>query len=163
MAQVALQRKLAKSGSELYERMKSDFDYSQIIWTIRRYNTDISEERAAELVDAFLQWISLVPGNTPRQYITMFQSPVEEAFHCFVLNTRLYRQFCEEYLEFFFHHDPLAEEAGPEVVAAAEFTVTSLEQEYGATLHEELREWRRQFNDGSYKVACVGPGGGCHT
>jgi len=149
-------------GKSMYDKMRANFDYSQIIWTIRRYNKDISEERAEHLLDAFLQWVSLVPLNKEDVYVAMFQSPVEEAFHCFVLNTRLYARFCEQFLGSFFHHDPLVEEEGPAVERIARYTVEQLEQHYfGGELHPELKEWRKQLDAGTYKVACVGPGGRC--
>lgn len=150
-----------KHGMVLYEGMLSGFDYSQIIWTMRRYNPEMTEERANQLLDAFLQWISLAPLNTNNQWVTMFKTDVEEAFHCFVLNTRLYKKFCDKFLGFFFHHDPLVNESGPEIEAAARFTLENLEKSFGSELNPELREWRRQFEDGTYKVACAGPGGRC--
>jgi hypothetical protein len=149
------------AGVVLYERMKREFDYSQINWTIRRYNDDIDEAQATELIDAFLQWISLAPLNTQENYLTMFQTPVEEAFHCFVLNTRLYQQFCDKFLGFFFHHDPVVDESGPEVVEVARYTVQTMQNSFGDGLHPELKDWKRQFEDETYTVACVGPGGHC--
>ncbi|TMI99571.1 MAG: hypothetical protein E6G97_21890 [Alphaproteobacteria bacterium] len=148
-------------GKPLYDEMRNNFDYSQIVWTMSRYNDDMSEKRANDLLDAFLQWISLAPLNTRDRWITMFKTDVEEAFHCFVLNTRLYKQFCDKFLGFFFHHDPLVEESGPEIEAAAKFTVETLELCFGPDLNLELKDWRRQFDSGNYKVACAGPGGSC--
>ena len=150
-------------GKPLYEEMCRNFDFSQITWTMRRYNSEMTQERADELLDAFLQWISLAPLNSKEkdQWVTMFKTDVEEAFHCFVLNTRLYNEFCEKFLGFFFHHDPLIEESGPEIEAAAAFTIDTLEFSFGDTLSPELKKWRKQFDDGSYEVACAGPGGSC--
>jgi hypothetical protein len=148
-------------GSPLYDEMREHFDYSQIVWTMRRYNPEMTEDRANQLLDAFLQWISLAPLNTPAQWITMFKTDVEEAFHCFVLNTRLYRDFCNRFLGFFFHHDPLVEESGPEIDAAARFTLENLEQSFGSGINPEFKEWRRQYENGTYQVACAGPGGSC--
>ena len=158
---VAAREQDVRFGRPLYDEMLRGFDYSQITWTMRRYNDDMTQESADELLDAFLQWISLAPLNTADQWITMFQTDVEEAFHCFVLNTRLYRDFCEQYLGFFFHHDPLVEESGPEIEAAARFTLEQLEASFGESLSPELKEWRVQFDSGDYKVACSGPGGHC--
>lgn len=159
---VALQtEKTVVFGKPLYYEMKAEFDYSQITWTMLRYNEEMTEEEAERLLDAFLQWISLTPLYTGDRFITMFQTPVEEAFHCFVLNTRLYKEFCGRFLGFFFHHDPLVDEEGPEVEASARYTIELLEQSFGIDLSPELQEWRRQFDAGTYKVACSGPGGHC--
>ena len=152
-----------KFGKALYQEMRKDFDYSQIAWTMKRYNSEMSQSRADELLDAFLQWISLVPANGSDKFVVMFQSPVEEAFHSFVLNTRLYSEFCDRFLGVFFHHDPLVDESGPEVERLAWYTVEALEKEFGDALHPELREWRTWLEGENYKVACVGPGGHCHV
>ncbi|WP_421787909.1 hypothetical protein [Hyphobacterium sp.] len=158
---VVAQDTVLKFGKPLYDEMQIGFDYSQITWTMQRYNPEMSKERADELLDAFLQWISLSPMNTKDRWITMFKTDVEEAFHCFVLNTRLYKEFCARYLNFFFHHDPLIEESGPEIEEAARFTVESLEDTFGPSLNPELRRWRTLFDSGEYEVACAGPGGSC--
>jgi hypothetical protein len=150
-------------GKVLYGRMLKNFDYSQIVWTMKRYNSAMSDDKANALLDAFLQWFSLIPSNREDRYLVMFQSPVEEAFHSFVLNTRLYSEFCAKFLGQFFHHDPLVDESGPEVERLAWYTVRALENEFGNTLQRELKNWRVQLESGEYKVACVGPGGHCHT
>jgi hypothetical protein len=151
----------SKAGRVLYEEMVKDFDYSQINWTIRRYNNSISEADANQMIDAFLQWISLTPRNTREIYMVMFKTPVEEAFHNFVLNTRIYQVFCEKFLGYFFHHDPMVQETGPEVERIAKYTVEMLETNFGSDLNPLLKDWRRQFEDGTYHVACAGPGGSC--
>lgn len=148
-------------GKPLYDLMKAGFDYGQIVWTLKRYNPAMTDEKADRLCDAFLQWISLAPLNTKTRWITMFKTDVEEAFHAFVLNTRIYKAFCDKYLGFFFHHDPLITDTGPEIAAAAKFTVENLEQSFGSELNPELRLWREQFDAGTYHVACSGPGGSC--
>jgi hypothetical protein len=150
-----------RAGRSLYEEMIKDFDYSQINWTIRRYNNSISETDANQMIDAFLQWISLTPFNTREIYMVMFKTPVEEAFHNFVLNTRIYQVFCQKFLGYFFHHDPMVQETGPEVERIAKYTVEMLEKTFGADLNPLLKEWRQQFDEGTYHVACAGPGGSC--
>ena len=150
-----------KSGKALYHNMRANFDFSLIRWTIRRYNPKITEDQADAMIDAFLQWFALAPLNTPTRYVVMFNTPVEEAFHNFVLNTRLYGKFCEQFLGYFFHHDPLTQENGPEVEPLARYTVDLLQDTYGEELSPLLRDWIQQFHDGTYHVACVGPGGHC--
>jgi hypothetical protein len=144
-------------GQDLYKEMKSTFDYSQITWTINRYNKSISDEQAEELLSAFLQWISVVPAIEIGESNTfvMLETPIEEAFHSFVLNTKLYQKFCDQFLGFFFHHNPLKEETGAEIDAGVKYTVELLELQYGENLHPLLKEWRIMLNNGTYKVACV--------
>lgn len=150
-----------KAGKTLYNEMINDFDYSTINWTIRRYNDSISEEDANQMIDAFLQWISLTPINNRELYMVMFKTPVEETFHNFVLNTRIYQVFCDKFLGYFFHHDPMIQETGPEVERVAKYTVEMLEKTFESELNPLLKDWRRQLDDGTYHIACAGPGGSC--
>ena len=159
----AIQPQRTDVGRALYQRMRNEFDYGPIAWTMLRYNAGMSQDRAQTLLDAFLQWASLIPANTENAYIVMFKTPVEEAFHSLVLNTRLYEEFCNRFFGFFFHHDPLTEETGPEVERLARYTVEALRKEFGDDLHPELREWQAELTAGTYTVACVGPGGHCHS
>jgi hypothetical protein len=148
-------------GKALFQQMNDEYDFSNVTWTIQRYNKEITEAKAQEMLQAFLQWFSLAPMDSDDRWITMFQTDVEEAFHAFVLNTALYQDFCSRYLGYFFHHNPLVEEEGPAIESAARYTVESLMKEYGDDLHPMLQEWTTQFANKTYKVACVGPGGRC--
>lgn len=144
-------------GQELYKEMKLNFDYSQITWTMTRYNKSITDDKAEELLDAFLQWVSVVPAIEIGEANTfvMLETPIEEAFHSFVLNTKLYQEFCDKFLGFFFHHNPLKEETGPQIDAGVRYTVELLEKCHGTNLHPLLKEWRGLLENGTYKVACV--------
>jgi hypothetical protein len=88
----------------------------------------------------------------------MLKTPVEEAFHAFVLNTRQYKAFCERFLGYFFHHDPVTEERAPQMQNGIRYTVELLEKHYGESLLQPLCEWRHQLDDGSAQIACVGCG-----
>jgi len=149
-------------GKPLFEKMLADFDYGPVRWTIRRYEPETTEAQADEMIEAFLQWISLTPLNTKECYMVMFKTPVEEAFHNFVLNTRIYGVFCEQFLGYFFHHEPLMEENnGPQMEKIAKYTVEMLEEHFGDSLNPLLKDWRVQFDNGTYHIACAGPGGHC--
>lgn len=148
-------------GKVLFQKMIEEYDFGNVTWTMQRYNNEIDDKNAAEILQAFLQWLSLAPLDSKNQWITMFQTEVEEAFHAFVLNTELYHDFCNRYLGYFFHHNPLVEEEGPEVQAAAKYTFEKLLAEYGDDLHPLLKKWKVQFDKGIYKIACVGPGDSC--
>ena len=145
-------------GKELYNDMISSFDYWQIVWTIKRYNKNISDPEANEMLNAFLQWVAAIPAISKGEnnVFVMLETPVEEAFHAFVLNTRLYQKFCERFLGFFFHHDPLTEETLETTELGAKYTVNLLESLYSEDLHPLLKDWRKQLNNDTYKVACVG-------
>lgn len=143
-------------GSELYRMMKEDFDASPIIWTMRRYNSSLGADEAAARFEAFLQWVALVPSVPQDNWYVMLESPVEDAFHSFVLNTRQYDAFCEKFLGQFFHHDPMPDQVSPNVVyEAAAYTIGLLEDAYGPTLTPYLQDWRKQLTDGTFRVACV--------
>jgi hypothetical protein len=144
------------TGPALFERMQTEFDFEPVIWTMMRYDEKQTRERATELLNSFLQWFSLIPLIEPGETYVMLKTPVEEAFHSFVLNTRAYKQFCDTFLGYFFHHDPITEERAPEMQGGIRYTVELLEKYYGESLLPPLRDWRRQLNDGSARIACVG-------
>jgi len=151
-----------KPGIELYQHMLDTFDYSQITWTMRRYHAEMTEEHAQGMLHAFLQWVALVPSIPDDKWYAMLQTPVEEAFHSFVLNTKHYQRFCQRYLGFFFHHEPVRNESQQQQRNGAEFTINLLEETYGDELHPLLKDWRRQFDAREEVVACVGQGGHCN-
>jgi|SRR5882724_10412408 len=144
------------AGRALYSRMLSEFDYSSVVWTITRYNENVQRDAAYGLVRAFLQWVSLTPVIEAGQMYVMLKTPVEEAFHSFVLNTRAYEAFCLKFLNSFFHHDPLFEENAEQTEDAIEYTVGRLEAEFGEELEPALKEWRVLLNEGRARAACVG-------
>jgi hypothetical protein len=146
------------AGPELYDQMQRDFDYGPVIWTMMRYDERQTKESSNSLLNSFLQWIALVPAIETGKTYVMLKTPVEEAFHSFVLNTRHYGAFCERFLGYFFHHDPVTEERAPQMQGGVRYTVELLEKHYGDSLLQPLREWRRQLDDGSAQIACVGCG-----
>lgn len=145
-------------GPQLFNRMLQEFDYGPIIWTMMRYDERQTEESSTSLLNSFLQWISLVPAIEPGNTYVMLKTPVEEAFHSFVLNTRHYGAFCEKFLGYFFHHDPVTEERAPQMVNGIRYTVELLERYYGESLLQPLRDWRGLLNEGTATIACVGCG-----
>jgi hypothetical protein len=156
MATTILEPRVQLAGRELFSRMLSDFDYSSVVWTMTRYNQGLSHDAALDLVRAFLQWVSLTPVVESGEMYVMLKTPVEEAFHCFVLNTRAYEAFCDKFLGAFFHHDPLFEENSGTTQGAIEYTVSRLEKEFGEQLEPALKEWRILLNAGRAQAACVG-------
>jgi hypothetical protein len=146
------------AGQELYGRMLQEFDYSQIVWTMMRYDARQTKEVSTLLVNSFLQWISLVPAIEDGN-IYVLKTPVEEAFHSFVLNTRHYNAFCQQFLGHFFHHDPVMEERAPQMQSGIRYTVELLEKHYGDSLLPPLKDWRSQLDSGTAQIACVGCGG----
>jgi hypothetical protein len=138
--------------------MLQEFDYSQIIWTMMRYDERQTKESSNLLLNSFLQWIALVPAIEAGNIYVMLKSPVEEAFHSFVLNTRHYDAFCEQFLGYFFHHDPVTEERAPQMQNGIRYTVELLEKHYGESLLQPLRDWRSQLDEGTAQIACVGCG-----
>lgn len=95
-----------------------------------------SKKRAKELLDAFLQWFSLVPEAT--QPIQMLQS-VDRIWHSFVLNTQFYREFCEEFAGRFVDHDPADLANSQEAKRVyANYALRRLEATFGKNLRHDL-------------------------
>lgn len=143
-------------GVSLVLRMKNTFDFEPIVWTMLRYNQDMERSDALSRLDAFIQWFSLIPTVESGCWYVMLETPVEDAFHSFVLNTRVYADFCDQFLGHFFHHDPAPEEAPDQFVReSAEYTVAMLQSNFKENLNPLLQDWVRQVKDGTFKVACV--------
>lgn len=116
-----------------------------------------SEAKAAEMVDALLQWVA---GHAVREHQTpyvMFHGPVDEAFHAFILNTALYADFCERHIGWFLHHTPLDEEQAVEelVLSGVHYTVDFIEEQFGDSLHPLLKEWGVEARAGRIEVSAV--------
>ncbi len=121
----------------LYQKMQSE-DYTAVIQTAVRECDVKSEDRAAELLDAFLQWFALIPLTKDAEPLQMLRS-VDRIWHAFVLNTAFYRNFCDKYIGHFVDHDPL--DVVNNIAAKdvyAQHTIALIENAYGAKANIEL-------------------------
>jgi hypothetical protein len=143
------------SGAVLCEKMRAETDFSPIVQTMVRegYVADVQE--AAYYLDAFLQWIALIPILERDNTFVMLKTSVDDVFHAMILNTQFYQDFCMKYFDFFIHHHPIGEsEVNEEINRGVRYTVSLLEKTYGPDLHPALLEWRNQLNAGVYVVSC---------
>jgi len=74
-----------------------------------------SAEQAQQIFQDLLAWLWLSVDRTQRQLQTHMIAPLTELdnmWHAFILHTRLYTAFCEEYFQRYLHHE--VEQAGNE-------------------------------------------------
>src|SRR3989344_7838963 len=131
-------------GPTLCREMRESTYFRPIISTLLRERSVSNEAEARNLLDAFLQWIALIPVVERGKVFVMLKTPVDEVFHAFVLNTAFYQEFCQKYFGFFIHHNPLDGDTSAKIDEGVNYTVDLLEQHYGEQLHPELRAWRGQ-------------------
>jgi hypothetical protein len=129
----------ALRGRPLRDRMRGAFDDAPVLDTATQHY-GLARAEAAALFDGLLQWLSAIPFARPGQPIQMVES-VDRMWHAFVLNTKLYRMFCDRFFGRFIDHDPLDREfAGLSKKQYARFTLATLEQEFGSELHPAFRD-----------------------
>ena len=80
---------------------------------LRRYKEDsgVSDERAEVDWTAFLQFMAVCMFQSERVTAT---PAADGVWHAFLLHTKQYAAFCEEFLGGFVHHDPTSDEGSPE-------------------------------------------------
>ena len=123
---------------ELYYRMKSENDFTPILTTSVRECGVESLEYADKLLDAFLQWFSLIPSLKASQKLQMIRE-VDPIWHALILNTKFYRKFCITYIGNFVDHDPTDVELEEGKVEYARFTLSLLRKTFPTNLNENLR------------------------
>ncbi len=126
-------------GRPLRDQMRTAFDYSPVIETaVQHYGQ--GRAAAADLFDGLLQWLSVIPFARPGQPIQQVEA-IDRLWHAFVLNTKLYRRFCDRFFGRYIDHDPLDrqfEELSKKQYAR--FTLATLDAEFGAELHPAFRD-----------------------
>jgi hypothetical protein len=123
----------------LYSEICENIPRKEIIKTMLRENPNISESQANSRVDALCQWLSLVKLAKKESLALQMLSSLDEAWHAFILNTKLYREFCDKNFGFQVDHDPI--EAVNEDVPRKEyalFTLWALKKVYGNKLNPLL-------------------------
>ncbi len=145
---------MSKSGPQLAHTMRNETDFSPVIRTMLSDQMVASEEEARDHIDAFLQWVALVPSIRAQDALVMLKTPVDDVFHAFVLNTEFYQRFCETHFGFFVHHHPLDAETRERLAKGVVETVERLERTYGEDLHPLLRSWRGLMENEAYVVSC---------
>ncbi len=131
------------SGKTLYHSMQHAFDYAPVLDTAVR-ESGISREEAASLFDGLLQWLSVIPSARNGQPVQMVGS-IDQLWHAFVLNTKLYRTFCDRFFGRHIDHDPL-DRFDQELSKKqyARFTLATLRQEFGDDVHPAFVDLAQQ-------------------
>ena len=129
----------APRGRALHAAMLTAFDYTPVLDTAVQH-CGLSRAEAASLFNGLLQWLSAIPFARPGQPIQQVES-IDKLWHAFVLNTKLYRRFCDRFFGRFIDHDPLDRNfAELSKKQYARFTLATLTEEFGADLHPAFRD-----------------------
>jgi len=123
-------------SQQLYFRMKAENDFSPILNTSVECGVK-NIEYADKLLDAFLQWFSLIPGLKENQKLQMIRE-IDPIWHALILNTKFYRVFCEKYIGHFVDHDPTDVELEEGKEAYASFTLRLLEKNFPTNINKYL-------------------------
>ncbi len=124
-------------SQKLYFRMKSENDFADILKTSVRECGVKNIEHADKLLDAFLQWFSLIPTLKQHQKLQMIRE-IDPVWHALILNTKFYRKFCEKYIGHFVDHDPTDVEIEEGKEEYASFTLNLLEKNFPTNINKYL-------------------------
>lgn len=139
-----------KSATALYHGMLATAPRDAVLRTaIEDFGVPVAD--ADMLFDGFLQWIAALTTRGPDEKYVMLKSDIDRIFHAFILNTRLYREFCDEHLGRFVDHHPVT---GDGVRPDVETTVRLLRAAYGDDLNPFLALWERDLAEDAWVVSC---------
>lgn len=140
-----------------YQQLCRLLDLSDVKNFLLREGTFKSDAEASDAIHAILQWLACHAVKQKNELFVMLHGPVDEAWHAFILNTKLYHAFCQEHVGFFIHHTPLdAQKANEfEILGGIKSTVQSLKESFGDELHPLLRHWEEQLDTGQLTISAV--------
>lgn len=120
---------------DLYKVMIEDFNYEPVLKHALREHPSRSREEARDALTGFLQWASMIPFS--KTSLSMIDS-VDWIWHAFILNTRLYRDFCQQFFGRFIDHEPHDEEHEGAMRHYLDHTLVPLQKRYGGSLNHTL-------------------------
>jgi hypothetical protein len=134
----SMERVVMKSAIALYDEMKGYVPYEQLIFSMRRADPALSDDKASARIDALVQWLASLRMNRAREGrpFQMIET-VDFAWHAFILHTRAYAEFCERFFEGYLHHDPPLEYESDRTEYAT-YTLAALRGDFGDRIHPEL-------------------------
>jgi hypothetical protein len=83
------------------------YDNESVISLFKNENPDISAEQAGEIFRDLLSWLWLSEHRFQRQLKTHMIAPLknlDKMWHCFILHTEDYIEFCQKYFNRYLHH-----------------------------------------------------------
>lgn len=94
-----------QDAKQRYTKMCANLDagdYDIVVRTMLREGLAQTEEVARQKLDAFFQWFSILADGGRHQ----MTERVDKAWHAMVINTEIYRKFCDEFVGQFVDHNP---------------------------------------------------------
>lgn len=151
------------SAKECFDEMMLDANFGDVSGFMQRENPSLSDLACSEALKALIQWLAAHAVKPATQPIVMLHGPVDLAWHSFIMHTKLYENFCDDYVGYFIHHTPLNEQKADvyKVQGAVRDTVRYLQACFGNDLHPLLVEWVKSAENGDIPisaVSCMGNG-----
>ena len=126
-------------STKIYDEMKNFSDLDTVVRTVLRENSEMTRADVEYKLDALLQWFSVIPLAQRDGKSLQMLSNIDRVWHAFILNTRIYAQFCIKYLGRMVHHDETtAMDSSAPRREYADYTLTILQKEFGSKLNPEL-------------------------
>lgn len=146
-----------KTALEIYrEMLKADF--RPVLNFMLRENAELTEVDALCHLDSLVQWMAghAAAPHMEHSYV-MLHGPVDNAFHSFILNTRLYMKFCKEYVGFFIHHTPVEDHEAQKMSLEGDidYTINFLRDSFGNELSSSLKAWQEDHAEGRIAISAV--------
>ncbi len=91
------------------------YDNESVVSQFSKENPEISVEQAKQIFQDLLCWLWLSEHRSRRQLATHMIVPLaklDKMWHCFILHTQDYTEFCQKYFNRYLHH--VAEPIGNE-------------------------------------------------
>lgn len=95
----------SEQDKKRFLEMTTSFDYMPVILTAIRENPSIDREEIKSRFTALLQWLAILP-NATKEIPLQMNSAVDPLWHAFIINTKLYRAFCDKFYGKYIDHDP---------------------------------------------------------
>jgi hypothetical protein len=128
----------------MVRNMQEEVDFSPVLRTAVIDCGVASPVEALYALEAFLQWLSVVPAADDGDHYVMLKGDPDRVWHAAIMNTALYRHICTRYVGRFVDHSPSLGTPRPAWILE---TVSLLEEYFGDDLHPVFREWRAEAGE----------------
>lgn len=131
------------TDKERFIAMTQAFDYTSVILTAIRENPGLNREEIKARFTALLQWLAILPNATDKTPLQM-SFLIDPLWYAFILNTKLYRAFCDKFYGKYIDHDPMDPlNADIEKLKYAKYTEKLLTDVFGDQIHAAFLDFSK--------------------
>ena len=117
--------------------MRGQVPRKQIAFLVSREHPELSQKTIDDRIDALLQWLAAIPlAKAEAKGLQMVES-IDVVWHAFILHTKEYAAFCQQFLGRFVHHMPPSE-FDSDRTEDASYTLATIRGAFGVHTHPEL-------------------------